>query len=187
MQEGARLRFRRGELRDPTVRCRQHGVREVLGAPWGVLQPSALPDGGPAEGDTRNGPGGLSIPASPRNGEAARDRWLLGLTGRAHNRAQRLRPASARPLELPPSLRGTDPYHVRRPHLPSLVHLPLPQYLARLPLCPRHSPNPQVVLLLKMFLFVKDIGFQVVGFTFRSVPEIDFFMSCNTWVRQPHG
>lgn len=42
----------------------QHGVREVLGAPRGVLQPPAVSDGGPAEGDTQDGPGGKSILAS---------------------------------------------------------------------------------------------------------------------------
>lgn len=179
LDTGAAGRYKRGDHRG-LASSGQHGVREVLGAPRGVLQPAALPDGGPAKGDTQDGPGWLSIPAGPRScarrppfgpgmadpkwgprglGEPAPDSSSRGLTPQAPSF-----PSGADP---PPAPSGGPTHSARFTHAP--------RGLGRLPQASFHPPFPQDVLLLKMFLLGQDIGFQVV------LLHIDVYLCSNPW------
>lgn len=95
------------ERRAPAA-LRQHGVCEVLGAPRGVLQPPALPDGGPAEGDTQDGPGGPSILAS-RLGRGGCARCPGLGPGRQGPQSRARGAASGCQTPLAPSSRGSRP------------------------------------------------------------------------------
>lgn len=92
------------------------------GAPRGVLQSAALPDGGPAEGDTQDESGGPSISAPWRSREAALDGRLPGLADPTPNRElQPALPEASDSLlpdeEQTPALSGspTRPAWVRSP------------------------------------------------------------------------